>query len=560
MVLADGSLSDYERQRLERIARNNAYLESLGLRGQSALNMSAEVRRSRKKRARVRKPKAPLAPSRKSARVAGKGEGLVELSSDYDEVAGGFVPATVDQSKYTPEEWDEYVYRRNSSGHRSRNIHVDDSFRLDCDDERKLEDMCKKAEADDSAVYLDKLSEFLTYHNACSEANVRSVMRQARLLFRGEGISYKWWPAAGRTFKKGVKFGMMSDLVELLQEAQEWENKWGKDKGNGWLMLHPIKKMMLFQQFCLNNPTFMLNHVKYGFWKAKEEEEEEEEEGNDNSDEENNGPRGGFFIGGAPAKEPSKEFKKSLQERKSKPSSERGENDNEDGKEKAASTTTSTTSASASSRKIPAWVKEQAPSPKKQRKANAAATTTTTTTTTLAAKRPAKKAKASPKAKSKGSAKVTPKKFVGGALAILKAKAAAARKAKEAASAATPDAGDPAAAKKAKDTPKVRSKKPAKVTPKKVRAGQQKNAGRLTEALRTPHLTSISFLSGQGGSGPGAPAAGAGVKVRWNDGVTYPGTVLDVLEKGMGRFNTEVSWVVAFEDGSEGEVNRNYLL
>jgi len=49
----------------------------------------------------------------------------------------------------------------------------------------------------------------------------------------------------------------MSDIVELLRLAHECENKWGRDRGNGWLLRHPLTKLLRFQQFCLTNPAFL---------------------------------------------------------------------------------------------------------------------------------------------------------------------------------------------------------------------------------------------------------------------------------------------------------------
>ena len=54
----------------------------------------------------------------------------------------------------------------------------------------------------------------------------------------------------------------MTDLVALYNEAIEKENTWGRDHGNGWLLRHPIKKMLIFQQFCLNNPSFLGSKCK----------------------------------------------------------------------------------------------------------------------------------------------------------------------------------------------------------------------------------------------------------------------------------------------------------
>ena len=69
------------------------------------------------------------------------------------------------------------------------------------------------------------------------------------------------WPE-GCYFMKGKQVTPMSDIVELLNEAQKCENEWGADRGNGWLLRHPLKKLLLFQQFCLKNPAFLKSKCK----------------------------------------------------------------------------------------------------------------------------------------------------------------------------------------------------------------------------------------------------------------------------------------------------------
>ena len=113
--------------------------------------------------------------------------------------------------------------------------------------------------------YLDKFREFLVHHDKISVQNERNVMRQVTKLAHGEGIRYespKYGWSEGCYFLKGTKVTPMSDLVELMQQAVEAENKWGRDRGNGWLLRHPLKKLLLFQQFCLQHPDFLMATCK----------------------------------------------------------------------------------------------------------------------------------------------------------------------------------------------------------------------------------------------------------------------------------------------------------
>jgi hypothetical protein len=56
---------------------------------------------------------------------------------------------------------------------------------------------------------------------------------------------------------KGVKCDLTTDYVDLIEHAAWCENNWGRDHGNGWLLNHPLKKLLIFQQFCLQNPDFL---------------------------------------------------------------------------------------------------------------------------------------------------------------------------------------------------------------------------------------------------------------------------------------------------------------
>jgi hypothetical protein len=42
---------------------------------------------------------------------------------------------------------------------------------------------------------------------------------------------------------------MQSDIGQIIVDAQDWENKYGRDHGNGWLMNHPLRKLLFFQHY-----------------------------------------------------------------------------------------------------------------------------------------------------------------------------------------------------------------------------------------------------------------------------------------------------------------------
>ena len=92
-------------------------------------------------------------------------------------------------------------------------------------------------------AYVLKFEEFLRYENKISDQNARSVMRQVRKLASGEGIRYEspkyGWPE-GCYFMKGKKVTPMDDFVQLMEDAAECEYQWGRDHGNGWLLVSAL--------------------------------------------------------------------------------------------------------------------------------------------------------------------------------------------------------------------------------------------------------------------------------------------------------------------------------
>ena len=83
----------------------------------------------------------------------------------------------------------------------------------------------------------------------CSQANAQQVIRQARKLLSGSGIPYKHWP-------EGVVFAQDEDITlddtdfdHLHKRAKAFEQEYGRDKGNGWLLQHPIHKLKLYQEY-----------------------------------------------------------------------------------------------------------------------------------------------------------------------------------------------------------------------------------------------------------------------------------------------------------------------
>lgn len=258
---ADGN--EYLEMVSKRIARNQAFLESIGLAtAKKKMNdMTRTVKRKQKSGCKGRARKAKHAKRRTSKRLSdaeAKAKGSSNRVADDDQGVGGEF-----------EEIDSVA----SSSYRSRKYGVNrKDWDLSEGDKASLKKM--KGRMDD--VFLMKFKEFLVFHNQTSEQNTRNVMRQIRKLANGDGIRYEsakyGWPE-GCFFMKGTRVTPLSDVVELLEEAQKCEDKWGRDHGNGWLLSHPLKKLLLFQQFLLNNPNFLTMKCKLKDYYALEGDE-----------------------------------------------------------------------------------------------------------------------------------------------------------------------------------------------------------------------------------------------------------------------------------------------
>ena len=72
-------------------------------------------------------------------------------------------------------------------------------------------------------------------------------MKQATLMVTGQGVKHPRNKNA--VFLSGRPVLLGSDFGALINEALEWEDKYGEDRGHGWLLRHPLKKLWLFQHY-----------------------------------------------------------------------------------------------------------------------------------------------------------------------------------------------------------------------------------------------------------------------------------------------------------------------
>ena len=268
MTSADGhELSEYERLRLARIKKNEAYLASLGLGStkQKLMEMTRATKRNiRRKQMQQQFPSSRVKPGeeRRSSRLSHSGrikKALVMLS--YNEESDERIIQQDNDEESDEEDSPHMLYidpkPRPYCGKRFRSI---DRSQWEVSEDDKL---ALEKNIDDN--FLAKFKEFLVFHNKISEQNVRNVMRQVKKLAGGEGIRYEssryGWPD-NCYFLRGTHVTPLSDIISLMDEGQDCENRWGRDHGNGWLISHPLKKLLLFQQFILNNPDFLSSKCK----------------------------------------------------------------------------------------------------------------------------------------------------------------------------------------------------------------------------------------------------------------------------------------------------------
>jgi len=207
--------SQYELERDARIARNQAFLASLGL-GEDGQKLPKAPRTPRP---RTPKRKVPESERRKSSRLA-----------------GGVAP--VDRLEYDPADFED---RRPAK--KVRRYSTREASPL-TDEQREL-----LGEWDMEAFY-DFLGTNTTYHKEVSPDNRRSVIRQVTKLVTGEGVHYDspsyGWPEHV-VFRKDEPVTLQSDIEQIQDDARAFEAKHGRDHGNGWLLNHPLKKMILFR-------------------------------------------------------------------------------------------------------------------------------------------------------------------------------------------------------------------------------------------------------------------------------------------------------------------------
>ena len=208
--------SQYELERDERIKRNEEFLKSLGL-GDDG---SAKLKVPKKKLSLPRQPRKRVPPGerRVSPRLAGGASPVARLS--YDET-----------------DWDESPRPRKKQRRGSG--------------KKQYETLTQEQRARLGEWDMEAFEEFLCTEHPISDDNRRQVMRQATKLVSGQGVHYAsaayGWPD-DVVFRKDQPVLLTDCIVDIIMAARDFEEEHGRDHGNGWLLNHPLRKLLIYQR------------------------------------------------------------------------------------------------------------------------------------------------------------------------------------------------------------------------------------------------------------------------------------------------------------------------
>ena len=210
---APAKKSQYELERDARIKRNEEWMIAHGFNPYGSGPLT-ENKKKAPPRPRTPKKYVPESERRRSPRLAGETAGPERLTYDLSD--------------------DEGPKRRSQSSRRKRVLVVDD-----LSDEQRA--ALPEGFTMDAFIESPVIKEL-------SEQNRRSVIRQVRKLVSGEGVTYSYWPD-NVVFRKGEPVTMQSDISKIIDDARDYEDQYGEDRGHGWLLNHPLRKLLFYQHY-----------------------------------------------------------------------------------------------------------------------------------------------------------------------------------------------------------------------------------------------------------------------------------------------------------------------
>ena len=210
---APAKKSQYELERDARIKRNEEWMIAHGFNPYGSGPLT-ENKKKAPPRPRTPKKYVPESERRRSPRLAGETAGPERLTYDLSD--------------------DEGPKRPSQSSRRKRVLVVDD-----LSDEQRA--ALPEGFTMDAFIESPVIKEL-------SEQNRRSVIRQVRKLVSGEGVTYSYWPD-NVVFRKGEPVTMQSDISKIIDDARDYEDQYGEDRGHGWLLNHPLRKLLFYQHY-----------------------------------------------------------------------------------------------------------------------------------------------------------------------------------------------------------------------------------------------------------------------------------------------------------------------
>ncbi len=215
-----------EKVRLKR-KKNQERIEALGL-----ANISRRQQRSHSIRTPVQKKRAispsRSTPPRRSARVSKdpvKFEAL-DARSDYDKLL-----------------LQKRIEIRSKEGNKSRRSSLKKrKFDLGKQISASQRKLLKSLPMED---WVEDMEHYFLVEEGNSKSNVQRVISVVRKLVEGDGVRH---PQTQEFFLRNSTIHLGMDFRKMLDDASEWVYSNGGDRGHGWMIEHPVKKIWVYQQ------------------------------------------------------------------------------------------------------------------------------------------------------------------------------------------------------------------------------------------------------------------------------------------------------------------------
>lgn len=107
--------------------------------------------------------------------------------------------------------------------------------------------------------WVEDMQRYFAEHEGNSVNNVQRVMMVVRKLAAGTGVQH---PATRERFKKNERIHLGCNFRAMLDDASEWVYSNGGDRGNGWLIEHPVKKCLIYQMARVERGAAFFSNTK----------------------------------------------------------------------------------------------------------------------------------------------------------------------------------------------------------------------------------------------------------------------------------------------------------